>query len=421
MIDVNVAYTESPDWDEARMRERFRWLRENDPVHWSQQDQLWIITRHDDVEYVSKHQEIFTSGEGVRPAVPTKIGLIDEHEPRHGQLRALINKGFTPRMVKKLEVTFRELTTRAIDAIADKGECDFVQSISVPLPLWLIASMIGIREEDWDRFHEWSDNLIAAEGNIGNPEVMARAGKAFAEYAAYATEVIEDRRRNPQDDLITILAGAKDAGMLKQFDEQRTVEHLEALGLDPLSSVSSDELIKLCVILLVAGNETTRNAISGGMQLLIENPDQRQKLLDDPSLLHSAVEEMLRLVSPVHSFSRTVLQDTELRGKAIAKGQRVLMIYRAANTDPEFYGPDAEEFKIDRGASHLAFGIGSHFCLGANLARMEMRVVFSELLRRIPYMEYAAGGPVLRNSSLVRTCAEMRVRYAAEKRASTAA
>jgi cytochrome P450 family 142 subfamily A polypeptide 1 len=390
------------------MRERFRWLREHDPVYWSEKDRLWVVTKHDDVEYVSKHQEVFTSAEGVRP-LPLKIGLIDEAEPRHGQLRGLINKGFTPRMVKKLEVTFRDLTKRAIDAIADEGRCDFVKSISVPLPLWLIASMIGIREEDWDRFHRWSDDMIAAEGNLGDLEVAARAGRAFAEYAAYATEVIEDRRRNPQDDLITLLAGAKDRGVLRTSSEDAPP------GMDPLQGVHNDELIKLCVILLVAGNETTRNGISGGMQLLIENPDERRKLIENPGLLNSAVEEMVRLTSPVHSFCRTALRDTELRGKRIEKGQKVLMIYGSANRDRDTYGPDADAFRIDRDASHLGFGIGSHFCLGANLARMEMRVVFSELMRRLPDMEYAAGGPVFRNSALVRTISEMQVRYTPER------
>ena len=173
MVDVDISYVDSANWNESEMRERFRWLREHDPVYWSEKDRLWVVTKHHDVEYVSKHQEIFTSAEGVRP-LPLKIGLIDEAEPRHGQLRGLINKGFTPRMVKKLEVTFRDLTKRAIDAIADEGRCDFVKSISVPLPLWLIASMIGIREEDWDRFHRWSDDMIAAEGNLGDLEVAAR-------------------------------------------------------------------------------------------------------------------------------------------------------------------------------------------------------------------------------------------------------
>jgi cytochrome P450 family 142 subfamily A polypeptide 1 len=414
MADVDICYTDSTNWVEADMLERFRWLRDNDPVYWSEKDQLWVVTRHDDVEYVSKHQEIFTSALGVRP-MDVKIGLIDEGEPRHGQLRGLINKGFSPRMVKKLELLFRDLTQRAIDAIAQDGQCDFVQSISVPLPLWLIASMLGIREEDWDRFHEWSDNMIAAEGNLGDPVIAARAGKAFAEYAAYATQIIEERRANPQDDLISILTGAKDDGLLKQFDmEGQSSAALEAAGEEAIEGVHNDELIKLCVILLVAGNETTRNGISGGMALLIENPEQRRKLLDDPSLLNDAVEEMVRLVSPVNSFTRTCLADTELHGKQIEKGQKVLMIYPSANRDERFYGPDADEFKIDRGASHLGFGIGSHFCLGANLARMEMRVVFSELLRRLPDIEYADGGPKLRPSALVRTCAEMKVRYTPE-------
>ena len=410
--DVAIAYTDSANWDEAAMRERFAWLRENEPVYWSESDGIWVLTKHEDVEYVSKHQEIFTSAEGVRP-MPVKIGLIDEGEPRHGELRALINKGFTPRMVKKLELTFRELTTRAIDAVADKGQCDFVESIAVPLPLWLIASMLGILEEDWDRFHQWSDNMIAAEGNLGDAEIAAKAGQAFVEYATYAAEIIEDRRRNPRDDLMSILAGAKDDGKLVEFDHPATPATLEAAG-DALGGIHNDELIKLCVLLLVAGNETTRNGISGGMQLLIENPEERRKLLERPELLNSAIEEMVRLVSPVHSFTRTVLEDTELRGKRIERGQKVMMVYGSANRDRDFYGEDADAFRIDRGKSHLGFGIGSHFCLGANLARMEMRVVFSELMRRLPDIEYAEGGPVLRNSALVRTCSEMRVRFTPE-------
>jgi cytochrome P450 family 142 subfamily A polypeptide 1 len=275
--------------------------------------------------------------------------------------------------------------------------------------------MLGIREEDWSRFHQWSDDMIAAAGSLGNVEIAAKAGRAFAEYAAYATQIIEDRRANPRDDLISILTGAKDDGLLLEFElEEENAATLEVAGVDPIQGVHNHELIKLCVILLVAGNETTRNGISGGMQLLIENPDQRRKLIEDPGLMQSAVEEIVRLVSPVHSFMRTVVQDTELGGKPIRQGQRVLMIYPSANRDPEFYGPDADQFRIDRGASHLGFGSGRHVCLGANLARMEMRVVFSELLRRLPDMEYADGGPELRPSALVRSCVAMKVRYTPE-------
>ncbi len=408
MVDVNVEYLASASWDEA-MPERLRWLRENEPVRWSEKDGLWLVSRFADVSYVSKHQEIFSSADGVRPGNGVKIGLIDEAEPRHGQLRGLINRGFTPRMVKQLEIVFRRLTTRAIDAIAKQSECDFVASISIPLPLWLIAAMIGIREEDYDRFHDWSDAMIAAEGNLHDPEIVARAGQAFVQYATYVSEIIEDRRRSPKDDLVSILTGAKDAGLLRQYDAS------ERFADSPVADegLHNDELIKLLVILLVAGNETTRNAISGGMQLLIENPGERQKLLDDPALLPSAVEEMVRLVSPVHSFGRTALRDTELRGQKIRKGEQVLLLYPSANRDAaEFQDPDA--FRIERNPHHLGFGIGSHFCLGANLARMELRVVFEELLRRLPDMEYADGGPRLVPSSLVRTCAEMRVRYTPE-------
>ncbi|HEY4658291.1 MAG TPA: hypothetical protein VIH11_02165, partial [Gemmatimonadaceae bacterium] len=301
MIDVDVEYLASASWD-ARMSARLRWLRENDPLHWSEKDGLWLVTRFADVVRVSKRQDLFTSGEGVRPGNRVKIGLIDETEPRHGQLRRLINKGFTPRMVKQLEVVFRRLTTRAIDAIAKHSECDFVASISVPLPLWLIAALIGIREEDYDRFHAWSDAMIAADGNSHEPEIMARAGRAYLEYASYVTEIIEDRRRHPKDDLVSVLTGAKDAGLLRHYDESASFSAVA--GADS-AGLQNDELIKLLVILLVAGNETTRNAISGGMQLLIENPDECRKLLRDPRLLPGAVEEMVRLVSPVHAFGRT--------------------------------------------------------------------------------------------------------------------
>jgi cytochrome P450 family 142 subfamily A polypeptide 1 len=386
-----------------------RWLRENDPVHWSEKTGLWIVSKYEDVSYVSKHPELFCSGHGVRPGNPVKLALIEDDEPRHGQLRKLINKGFTPRMVSKLEKAFLEITTEAIDAVADAGECDFVADIAVPLPLLLIAEMIGIRREDRATFHRWSDELIAADGNLERPDIMERAAHAYAEYAAYVTEIFEDRRRNPQDDLVSILVGANDDGLLMK-NELRVGGRAET---DAIAELANDELIMFMVVLLVAGNETTRNAISGGMSLLIEHPRERQKLLDDPRLIPSAVEEMIRLVSPVQSFGRTVTRDTELRGRKIQEGQKVLILYPSANRDADVYdAPD--EFRVERNPAHLGFGIGNHFCLGANLARMEMRVAFTELLRRLPDMEYASGGPVLKPSALVRSCVEMRVRYTPE-------
>jgi cytochrome P450 family 142 subfamily A polypeptide 1 len=417
-MNVEVSYLESKNWGELEMRERFSWLRENDPVYWSEVDQLWVMTKYDDVVFCSKNQDFFTSAEGVLPGGAGKLGLIDEAEPRHAKLRGLINRGFTPRMVAKLEEQFREITKDCIDAVARQGECDIVDAISVPLPLRLIALMMGVKPEDYGNFHRWSDHMIGAYGRFDDPEVTAKAGLAYVEYSTYITKVIEDRRENPRDDLVSILTGAKDEGILVQFEQSADAFHdvanaRDAAEVEALNSVHNDELIKLMVVLLVAGNETTRNGISGGISLLIENPEARQKLIDDPSLLKPAIEEMLRITTPIVSFARTVTKDTELRGKKLKQGQKILLCYPSANLDPdEFEDPLA--FRIDRNPQHVAFGIGTHFCLGANLARMEMRVALEQVLLRMQDMEYAAEGPVLTPSSLVRTCAEMKVRFTPE-------
>ena len=405
--DVNVAFLDPAAWD-ASVHERMRWLRRNDPVHWSEKDDCWIISKYEDVAYVSKNQELFTSAHGVRLGNAPKIGLIDEAEPRHSTLRSLINKGFTPRMVRKLEVAFRGIVKESLDAIAARGHCDFVEDVAVPLPLAVIAEMIGIRREDRQRFHEWSDAMIRGDG-AKDPAIIGKAGQAFLAYSAYVTEIIEDRRREPKEDLVSILVGANDSGILGSFDQR-----LEGHD-DPQIALANNELIMLLVILLVAGNETTRNGLSGGMQLLIENPGERQKLLEWPELLPSAVEEMVRLVSPVHSFTRTVTRDTTLRDRKLQAGQHVLMLYPSANRDEDVY-EDPEAFRIERNALHLGFGLGPHFCLGANLARMEMRVAFEELLRRFPDMEYAdASGPVIVPSALVRSCVQMNLRFTPER------
>ncbi len=409
-IDIGI-------WQGDDIYERLTALRDEAPIYWSEQTGLWMITGYQEAEFVSKNQDIFTSAQGVRPKEDTVIGLIDEAEPRHGQLRNLVNRGFSPRMVGKLEKVFREIATEALDEISSKGECDFVDDYAAPLPIRLIAKMLGIRDEDRDRFHQWSDDLIASDGNHDNPEVMARSAQAFLDYSLYVTEIIEDRRKSPQDDLISILVGAKDSGLLdKEFTDDRNLRHDDDGSQDEYVAMANDELIILLVVLMVAGNETTRNGISGGLQLLIENPEARQRLIDDPSLIPGAVEEMVRLVSPVRTFSRTLTRDYELGGHSMKEGDEVCIVYPAANRDPRTFD-DPDSFRVDRNPQHLGFGIGSHFCLGANLARMEMRVAFEELLKRLPDMTYSRGGPEFRASTLVRSCMHMWVKYTPESEA----
>lgn len=399
-------------WDQS-MYDHLRWLRENDPIHWSEASQLYVISKFEDLAYISKNNHIFCSGQGVLPGNPAKLGLIDEDEPRHGQLRKLINKGFTPRMVAHLEIAFDRIVKEVLDAVAKQDECDFVDDIAVPLPLLIIAEMIGIRREDRERFHHWSDTMIGAQGNMDDPSYMERASQSFGEYAVYVNEIIEDRRKNPKDDLISILVGAKDQGLLVQHDNSAATKELYLDGDEEISSLNNDELTMFCVLLLVAGNETTRNALSGGFKLLTENPEARRRLIEDPTLIPQAAEEMLRLTSPIISFIRTATEDHVVRGVTIKKGEKVLLLYPSANRDAdEFKDPDT--FDVDRKPHHVAFGIGNHFCLGANLARMELKVAYTELLRRFPDMTLTDAGAEMAPSALVRSCKHMRVKYTPE-------
>ncbi len=405
-------------WEEDSIWEHLEWLRNNAPVYWDETNELWVLSKYADVEYVSKNNKLFCSSGGVRPNNPSRLSIIDMDEPRHTQLRGLIRKGFTPRMVGNLESAFRKIATDAIDKVAHKGECDFVLDISVPLPLELIAELIGIRKEDRATFHRWSDELIAADGNLDDPEIMGKATRAYAEYAEYLQEIFADRRANPRDDLISILVGAKEEGLLGTNTLKDGVKRIPGATEEDVA-LATDELLMFMVLLLVAGNETTRNAISGGIAQLIENPGERQKLIDDPSLMDSAVEEIVRHVTPVLNFSRSATEDTELRGTKIAKDQKVLMLYPGANRDPEVFD-DPDAFKIDRNPNpHLGFGIGNHFCLGANLARMEIRVTLEEVLRRMPDMSYAGGPPKMVPSPLVRSFVSMPVTFTPEARGRT--
>ncbi len=387
--------------------ERFRWLRENDPVHWDAKNAIWAVSKHADVVYASKHHEVFCSGEGTRPNMPTKLSIVDMDEPRHGQLRNLINRGFKPRRVADIEQRFRQFTVETIEKIAPHGHCDFVRDIAVPMPIEVIADLIGIPKTDRNKLHHWSDTMIASDGNYDDLETMSKAANAFAEYVAYIEDTIDARRKDPQEDLVSVLVTARDGGLLGEME----VVDAKKMPSEHAMEMAKDELTMFLVTLLIAGNETTRNALTGGMSQLIENPGERQKLIDDPTLIPKAVEEIVRHVSPVLNFARTATRDTELRGRTIRQGEKILLMYPSANRDADVFA-DPDAFKVDRDPNpHVAFGIGNHFCLGANLARMEIRVMLEEILKRMPDVEYSDGPPKMHPSLLVRSFTHMPVRF----------
>jgi cytochrome P450 family 142 subfamily A polypeptide 1 len=363
--------------------EMFRWMREHDPVYRDVKNGLWVVTKYDDVAYVERHPEIFCSAQGVRPkgGGGGNLSLVSLDDPEHAHQRRLVSRGFTPKRISGLLDHVRELARDLIDAVAARGECDFVDDIAKPLPLIVIAELLGLPTGDRERLAHWSDTMMSGEGADGDDPRVLAAAEAWAEYITFLVDVLEDRRRAPKDDLISVLLSSADAGEIEFNHEQ-----LQAMGSDaaPRDGLVGDEVLAFLVLLLVAGNETTRNAMSGGMLALSRFPDEKAKLIADPALVNPATEEILRFVSPVISFSRTVTEPTELRGKQLAEGDVVLNLYPSANRDADvFDAPD--EFRVDRAPNlHLAFGTGPHFCLGANLARTEIRILLEELFTRLP-------------------------------------
>jgi cholest-4-en-3-one 26-monooxygenase len=317
----------------------------------------------------------------------TQTIMLNMDPPQHSKYRKLVSQGFTPRMTNALEPRIPKATIEILDQVAQRGSCDFVREISAELPLIVIAELIGIPIEDRHKVFDWSNRLIGYD----DPEFQntEEDGKMAAmEIWLYANQLAELRKKDPKDDLVSVL-------MTGEVDGEKLTEM---------------EFDSFFLLLAVAGNETTRNLISGGMLALIEHPEQRQKLLADPSLLNSAVEEMLRWVSPVSQFRRTATRDTEIRGHKIKEGDKVVVYYQSANRDEDVF-VDPYKFDVARSPNnHIAFGIGEHFCLGANLARLEIRVMFEEILRRMPDMELA--GPVRRlRSNFINGIKEMPVKF----------
>jgi cytochrome P450 family 142 subfamily A polypeptide 1 len=330
---------------------------------------------------VSRNGARYSAAGGVRPSVAAPMSIISMDDPEHTHQRRIVSKGFTPRKVADLADHIREVSREIVGQIASRGEVDFVPEFAMHVPLIVIAEMLGLDPEVRERLYAWSDAMMDGDGHSepDSPQLLA-AAEAFGEYTTMCQELINERRLVPKDDIISTLTGALDAGALAKLD----LGAVTAATISDNTSLDDYELLMFLVLLIVAGNETTRNALSGGLLAFSRFPGERDRLIADPSLMDTAVDEIVRYVSPVMSFCRTATEDHELHGELILGGQKVLMLYQSANRDERVFD-DPDQFRIDRSPNpHLGFGIGTHFCMGANLAKAEIRVVFEELFARLP-------------------------------------
>ncbi len=398
---INLAY---PDlFEQGRHHEAFKILRREDPIHWNEGTEeikgFWNVVRFDDVVAVSRRPDIWSSERGIvgseprdeQEAVLAANGngkmLITMDPPRHVRLRRLVNKGFTPRAVASWESHISDITRQVLDDIAPKGQVDFVTEVAALIPLAVICELMGVPRSDWKLMFQLTNKVLGG----GDPE--------------YQTDVPEDQRGTVEAARTTVNIGTMQMfGYFAQLLQQKRAQPGEDLISTLIASeidgdkLTDEDILWFCFLLILAGNETTRNAMSGGLLALFNNPDQRKKLQDDMSLLPSAVEEMLRYVSPVTHMARTATQDTEVGGVKMKKGDRIIMWYPSANRDEKYF-PNGDVFDITRSPNdHIAFGLGEHFCLGAGFARLEIRLLFQQLLTRFPDIRQAGPEQRLRSN-----------------------
>jgi cholest-4-en-3-one 26-monooxygenase len=384
--DVNLA--DSGNFVAAVPHEMFEVLRRDAPVWFhpgtDEVEGFWCIVKHADLVELSRdygHASSALGGITLHDASTEDLELQRQmmlmmDPPNHTKLRLLVNKGFTPRMIGRLDEHIRDIAKAIVDEVAARGECDFVTEVAAQLPLRVIVEMMGVPDADRPKIFEWTNRLIGSEDpeyNVSRDEAIGAATEMFM----YSTELAAEKRANPGDDIISTLLQAEVEG----------------------NRLTDTEFNLFFQLLAVAGNETTRNLISNGMHFLFEHPDQWAKLVDDRSLLPGAIDEMLRYASPVMYMRRTAPEDFELRGQTIRAGDKMALWYISANRDEEKFD-DPNLFDITRSPNeYVAFGGGGpHFCLGANLAKLEIRVMFEELLTRLPDIELAGDIQRLRSN-----------------------
>ena len=399
LIDADVYQQGGPPY------EQFSWLRQHAPVFWHADGGgpgwpgFWAVTRHEDVAYLSRHPEIFSSarrltvfGEVPEQAIELqRLMMLNMDPPRHTRQRAFVSRGFTPRLIGRLEQHITSVCHELIGQVAPRGAADFVTDIAAPLPLQVICELVGAPPADRDRISELSNLLVGAD----DPEFQGPTGQrmqhaAALEIYAYAGQLAERRRAQPADDIVTRLLQPDEAGEV----------------------LSDDEFDLFFLLLTVAGNETTRNAASGGMLAFFSHPDQWRRLTADPALIPSAAEEIVRWVSPVNLFRRTATRDTELGGQRIAEGDKVVFFYASANRDEDVFARPGE-FDVGRDPNpHVGFGGGGpHFCLGKHLAVLELRILLRALTERMPDITQDGDASRLR-SNFINGIKHLPVRFA---------
>jgi cholest-4-en-3-one 26-monooxygenase len=348
----------------------FAWMRANAPAYYDAANDIWGVTRYEDVRAIGQDPQAFSSTGGSRPNNPLPY-MIDMDAPEHRRRRRLVSAGFTPQAVRDREPRIRQVCDEILDRVCEKGACDLVADIAAPLPLVLIADMLGFDPKDWERLLEWSDTMLMSQGSK-DPEAMTKAATAFLEWDGFIRELIDERRRAMSaDDLLGVLVQG-------EVDGER---------------LDDTTLVYESLLLLIGGDETSRHVISGGMEALLGKGAQLEALRADRALLPGAVEEMLRWVSPIKNFNRRAVADVELHGRTIAAGRNVLLLYPSANRDETVFA-DPETFDIARQPNdHVAFGFGAHLCLGHRLARAEITGMVDRILDRLPDIHLADADP----------------------------
>jgi cholest-4-en-3-one 26-monooxygenase len=350
-------------------RAAYAWMRTNEPVFRDRNGLAGAATYRAVID-AERNPELFSSAGGIRPDhVPAVPQMIDLDDPVHLRRRKLVNSGFTRKRVLNLGQSIGELCDALIDAICSRGECDFVWDLAAPLPMAVIGDMLGVRPDDRALLLKWSDDLVTNLSSHLSKEHQKIVIDAFMAYRGYTMELIEQRRSAPADDLVSALVHA-------EIDGDR---------------LSDDDIIMDVLLILVGGDETTRHTLSGGIEQLLRHPDQWNDLGAAPhKLLPGAVEEMLRWTSPVKNMCRTVTADTEFHGTKLVRGEKIMLMFESANFDEQQFS-QPEKFDITRHPNnHVAFGFGSHFCLGNQLARLELSAMTRRLLERLPDLRMAS-------------------------------